>query len=84
VSVNENTMASVKIYPNPVNSNLKIENMNEVTDINIYNVTGQVVRTIPSATGSIDVDMSNLSNGLYFIKMQNGKNVRTEKIQVVR
>jgi len=83
-SVNENTMKSVKIYPNPIRDNLKIENLNEATDINIYTVTGQLVRTILSAEGSTEIDMSNLSNGMYFIKMQNGKSIRTEKIQIVR
>jgi hypothetical protein len=77
-------LKSAKLYPNPVSGSLKIENLEDATNVNIYNVMGQIVRTIPSATGSIDVDMSDLSNGLYFIKMQNGKNVRTEKIQVVK
>jgi len=82
--VETDNLKQVQVYPNPVNNSLKIENLDAATNINIYNVMGQVVRTIPSATGSIDVDMSDLSNGLYFIKMQNGKNVRTEKIQVVK
>jgi len=83
-AIRENSIDLVKVYPNPVLNNLRIENLYDATNINIYNVMGQVVRTIPSATGSISVDMSNLSNGLYFIKMQNGKTVRTEKIQVVK
>ena len=77
-------LKNVKTYPNPVRDNLKIENLNEATDINIYSVTGQLVRTILSAEGSTEIDMSNLSNGMYFIKMQNGNSVRTEKIQVVK
>jgi hypothetical protein len=74
----------VKMYPNPVRENLKIENLNDITDVSIYNVMGQVVRTLPSVMGSIEIDMSGLANGLYFVKMQNGQSIRTEKIQVVR
>jgi len=81
-------MASVfdaaKIYPNPVRDNLKIENLQDATDIRIYNVMGQEVKTVSSAMGSAEIDMSGLSNGLYFVKMQNGKSIRTEKIQVVK
>ncbi len=73
-----------KIYPNPVRDNLKIENLNDATDISIYTITGQLVRTVPSVMGSVDIDMGNLSNGLYIVKMQSGKNIRTEKIQVIR
>jgi len=82
--VETDNLKQVQVYPNPVNSSLKVENLDGSTDIGIYNVMGQVVRTIPSATGSIDVNMDDLSNGLYFVRMQNGQNVRTEKIQVVK
>ena len=77
-------LKEVKVYPNPVRDNLKIENLNEVTDISVYTITGQVVRTVSSIMGSAEIDMSGLANGLYFVKMQNGKSIRTEKIQVVR
>jgi len=72
------------IYPNPVRDNLKIDNLEENTTIEIYSITGQRVRTVTSAMGSIEIDMNNLSNGIYVVKMQNGKNTRTEKVQVLR
>ena len=78
------TLKSAKLYPNPVRESLKIENLNEATDINIYNIMGQEVQKVSSVMGSVEIDMSGLSNGLYFVKMQNGKNIRTEKIQVVK
>jgi len=79
-----NVLKESKIYPNPVSGNLKIENLQDVTEIGIYNVTGQLVRTVSSAIGNTEIDMSDLSNGMYIIKMQNGKSVRTEKIQVLK
>jgi hypothetical protein len=80
-----NAFKGVNLYPNPVHDNhLKIENLNEVTDIQIYNITGQLIQHIPAVTGNTTIDVSNLSNGLYILKMQSGKNVRTEKIQIIR
>ena len=76
--------ANVSIYPNPVRDNLKIDNLEENTTIEIYSITGQRVHTVSSVMGSTEIDMSNLSNGVYVLKMQNGKNTRTEKIQVLR
>jgi len=74
----------VSIYPNPVRDHLKIENLHEPTDVTIYNVTGQVICTVTSAMGSTEIDMSNVSAGVYFVKTQNGKDIHTEKIQVVK
>jgi hypothetical protein len=75
---------AISLYPNPVSDYLKINNIIEATDINIYNVTGQLVKKVSAATGSVDIDVNNLSNGIYIVKMQSGKNTCTEKIQVVR
>jgi len=77
-------LKEVEIYPNPVRDKLKFENLGEATNINIYNTMGQIVRTVSSAIGRVEIDMSNLSTGVYIVKMQNGKNTRTEKIQVVQ
>ena len=74
----------VNIYPNPVCDHLKIENLGNATDINIYSTTGQVVRTVSSAMESVEIDMTNLSAGIYFVKMQDKKNTITKKIQIVK
>jgi hypothetical protein len=80
-----NSLNTVNIFPNPIrDNNLKIENLNEATDIHIYNITGQLIRTETAVMGNADIDVSNLSNGMYILKMQSGESIRTEKIQVVR
>ena len=82
--VAESSMESVKLYPNPVRNQLKIENLSEATDISIYSITGQMLQSVSSVVGSVEIDVNNLSNGMYFIKMQNGNSVRTEKIQILK
>lgn len=77
-------LRNVKVYPNPVRNNLKIENLQGNTNISIYNITGQLIQAVSSVMGNTEIDMSGFSNGLYFVKLQNGQNVRTEKIQVVK
>jgi hypothetical protein len=72
------------IFPNPVRDQLKIENLNETTDVCLYNITGQLVQRVPSVRGKATIDVRNLSNGLYILRMQSGKNIRTEKVHVVR
>ena len=79
----ENTLSMAKVYPNPVRNTLTIDNV-AYANISIYSITGQLVKTIPAANGSIQVDMSAMAAGLYIVKMENGKQTRIEKIQVVK
>ena len=79
----ENTLSMAKVYPNPVRNTLTIDNVADA-NISIYSITGQLVKTIPAANGSIQVDMSAMAAGLYIVKMENGKQTRIEKIQVVK
>ncbi|MDR0367919.1 MAG: T9SS type A sorting domain-containing protein, partial [Bacteroidales bacterium] len=67
---------AISMYPNPVSDRLTIDNLTEATDISVYSITGQLVKTISSATGSTAIDVDNLSNGFYIVKMQSGKNIR--------
>ncbi|MBO7346574.1 MAG: T9SS type A sorting domain-containing protein [Bacteroidales bacterium] len=83
VSIEENALSMAKVYPNPVRNTLTIDNVADA-NISIYSITGQLVKTIPAANGSIQVDMSAMAAGLYIVKMENGKQTRIEKIQVVK
>jgi hypothetical protein len=78
-------LKEVNIFPNPVRDNyLKFENLNEATNIYLYNIAGQLIESIPAATGNIDMDVSHLSNGVYVTKLQSGKYTHTKKIQIIR
>ncbi|MDR1878938.1 MAG: T9SS type A sorting domain-containing protein [Bacteroidales bacterium] len=76
-------LGAMEIYPNPVNDQLKIRNAAEAVSVEIYSITGQLVKTT-EVVGDADIDMSNVANGVYVVKMRNGKQIRTEKIQVVK
>ncbi|MBO4281971.1 MAG: T9SS type A sorting domain-containing protein [Bacteroidales bacterium] len=82
VNVAEAEMEAIRIYPNPVRNNLSIENANNVT-VNVYAANGQLVKTA-YVNGNANINMSELSNGLYIVKMQNEQATRVEKIQVIR
>ncbi len=83
VSIEENTFSMAKVYPNPVRNTLTIENVADA-NISIYSITGQLVQSVPSANGNVQIDMSAMAAGLYIVKMENGKQTRIEKIQVVK
>jgi hypothetical protein len=61
------------IYPNPGNQTIRLSNIhNEVSKIEIQNLTGRTVKTILGNFNEIPI--SELSNGMYFVKIfsQNG------------
>ncbi len=73
----------VKVFPNPANNKIYIE----VPDssykiIEIYNITGEKVKTIFSF-GDAKMYVNNLNNGLYFIQITSGNITITKKIQVI-
>lgn len=81
-NVAEAEMEAIRIYPNPVRNNLSIENASNIT-VNVYAANGQLVKTA-QVNGNANINMEDLSNGLYIVKMQNAQATRVEKIQVIR
>lgn len=70
-----------KIYPNPVHNSLTIETKDaiQVSSINIYNTLGQLVLVIPNANNVKAVDVSSLTSGNYFIKINSDKGTSNTK-----
>ena len=69
---------SLRIYPNPVkNGELRMENgeLKENTTIEIYDMVGQKVYQINKSANqqinNISIDISHLSNGMYFLRVNN-------------
>lgn len=69
------------LYPNPVSDVLNITSNEsiKISSINIYNTLGQLVLVIPNAEEIKAVDVSNLSSGHYFIKINSDKGTSNTK-----
>ncbi len=66
-SIEENNIETLQLYPNPVSSELKFNNLEKVHSIAIYNLNGQKMNSPEFINGSLNV--SYLSEGLYFIRI---------------
>lgn len=65
------------IYPNPTSDNFSIEMENEVQSVEIYSIQGQKVLT----SNSKDINVSNLSKGMYMVRIEDSNNaVSTQKL----
>lgn len=66
--INENTDSSVSIYPNPANNIVRVLNINDspIAKIEIIDMLGRIVT---STNNSDSIDVSNLSEGQYLVKI---------------
>ncbi len=71
---NQNNL-EVSIYPNPANDVLNIEMANQVKSIEIYNIQGQKVKI----ANQKQINVSELSSGMYMIKIQDTDNAVSTK-----
>lgn len=69
------------VYPNPVKNLLTVEtNQNgRVSSIGIYNQLGQLVLAVPELANISKVDVSSLSSGNYFLKINSDKGTSNAK-----
>ncbi|MGH2665395.1 T9SS type A sorting domain-containing protein [Flavobacterium sp.] len=69
------------LYPNPTHNVLNIDAKDTITitSISIYNALGQLVLVIPNAQKEKSVDVSSLSSGNYFIKINSDKGTSNTK-----
>ena len=76
-SVDEGSLYNVMLYPNPTSGQLSIE-AEEMTSVSVYDLVGQCLIQMSVEDGRATLDMSQLQNGIYFIKVNtaNGSNVQ--------
>ena len=64
--VNENTLLDFSVYPTPTKNILNIKSKTEITKIEIYSKLGQKIKEIMENK----INISNLTQGLYFVKVE--------------
>ena len=82
LSVTENTLDGVSVYPNPSKGMITISNDNNTTNtIAIYNVLGKEVFTT-TANKSTSVDLSANGSGVYLVKVSNANGSSVERVVI--
>ena len=76
-SVEETKGTFVKVFPNPAKNDLQISLSNYVNEgtLKVYNEIGEIVllQEINSSVNLLKIDVSKLSNGMYFIQLENNE-----------
>jgi len=78
LGVNESTLLDFSVYPLPTTGILNIQSNATITQIELYSLLGQLVL---SNSNKNTIDISSVSQGVYFIKIkdENG-NIGTQKV----
>ena len=74
--------SEVKVFPNPVSTDLYIEIANNTNTIalDLFDVSGKIVLQKAVSNESISLNMKNLPQGVYFLKISSSKKTGTYKI----
>jgi len=81
------TIEKITVFPNPVTDKLSLTNIqnSNLKSIEIYNVLGKLDRTVfvKNNVNTLDVDVSNLTSGIYLLKLNNEEgNSKIQKLIV--
>jgi hypothetical protein len=83
VGVNDIELESLKVYPNPVKDRLIINssNLNSEGYLMIFDMSGKVVinERLKQTGLQTEIDVTDLSSGIYTIQIFNGNNIQSKK-----
>ncbi len=76
----------IKIFPNPASSNVTVaSHFNNINKIVILDMSGHKVKTFNNLNSKISkIDISDISKGMYLIKIVSGNKSITKKLNIVK
>ena len=80
LGVEESEFSNLTVYPNPVNDVLQISNTSVITTVEINSILGKQILSISVDALTTEIDVSELSNGVYFVKVKTETNEEILKI----
>ncbi len=82
--IENNTLNTFKLYPNPVANTVTIETQTASGNYQLHDVTGKLMLSGTVNAAKFNLDVSALSKGVYFLSLQTIKGRTTRKIEVVK
>ncbi len=59
----------VQVFPNPTNNTLNIKSDKSISNIEIFNVQGQLIKTVKAQNKELNISIDELPSGLLFVKI---------------
>ncbi len=71
---------NVNVYPNPVKDILNVISAESIDVVRIFDLNGRVVKQATPNKANFDMDVANLSKGVYLVKLNAGDKEATAKL----
>lgn len=79
LSTPENSLAALKIFPNPVENKLIIQSpINNFDSVSITDINGRIVKSLKNSISN-EIEVSSLKSGIYFITITSSQGNITKK-----
>ena len=80
-AIHELGSTDIHIYPNPFHNDLKVKSDNEISQVIVRNIVGQIIKVVNVTSMEATINLNEIASGNYFvtIKLVNGNTV-TQKI----
>jgi len=69
VSVNENTVQAISIYPNPAHEQVSFM-LDDDAEVSVFDMTGRQVNVVNVTAGEAQLNVSELVDGVYFVNFR--------------
>ena len=69
VSVNENSVQAVNLYPNPANEQVSFV-LDSDAQVSVFDMTGRMVNEMNMTAGNAQLNVSELESGVYFVNFR--------------
>jgi len=76
-NVEVNELTGISLYPNPANETINVNGISN-SDVAIYDIYGKLIKEF-SELNSSSIDISDMSDGVYFMNISNKDGVKTLK-----
>ena len=83
LSISDYESFSVSSFPNPVKTTWNVSSIDEISQINIYNILGENVATFSPYMNTYSLDMSHYDSGIYLMKIVSSKG-ETHTLKVLK
>lgn len=83
VSINENHDSQIKIYPNPVRDQLRVE-AKQINSVTIVNMMGQIVMRQNVNSDVMTLNLSDFESGMYMLQIETELGINTRQINVIK